>query len=254
MSIQTFDTKYGLVSLFKNDMYIIDSFIKGGYWDESTLLLLQKYINPDKNIIEIGAHVGTSTLVYASFLNANSKIYAFEPQRKLYELFITNIYQNSLEDKIVPYNCAVFCASGKARLCPYDIDGAGGVISKRYDVESNLPCNFGGVGLAEGGEECDTITIDSLDFKNVGFIHIDAQGAENWILTGAIETIRKHRPVILFEDNQTNARYLYNNVYQNFKDFQYEGTFNIVKFCKDTLGYSAVFPKFNGSIDTLLIP
>ena len=52
------------------------------YWGIDTLLKIKPYIDPAKNIIEIGGHCGTSSLVYASFLNDDQKIYVYEPQKK----------------------------------------------------------------------------------------------------------------------------------------------------------------------------
>ena len=67
--IKTYETKYGKISVYSNDIYISRPFEHGNYWDENTLLKLKNFIDPNKNILEIGAHCGTSTIVYASFLN-----------------------------------------------------------------------------------------------------------------------------------------------------------------------------------------
>jgi hypothetical protein len=57
---ERYHTKYGLVSLLSNDIHFHESFARGQYWDEDTLLKLNCYIDPDKNILEIGGHVGTT--------------------------------------------------------------------------------------------------------------------------------------------------------------------------------------------------
>ena len=63
-----FDTKYGKVTLYKNEKYIGESFKQGNYCDIDTLLKLWPYINPDKNILEIVGHFGTSTIIYSKFI------------------------------------------------------------------------------------------------------------------------------------------------------------------------------------------
>ena len=73
---QTFETSYGKITLYQNDVYIIRSFLKGKYYDLEKLLKLQKYIDPGRNILEIGGHCGTSTLVYSKF--TSGKIYVYE--------------------------------------------------------------------------------------------------------------------------------------------------------------------------------
>ena len=107
--METFNTTYGKITLYSNDFFIASPFRNGGYWDLDTLKVMKSYINPNKNILEIGGHCGTSTLVYASFLNDGNKVYVYEPQKNLYDLLVKNITQNQLENKVIAYNNAVFC-------------------------------------------------------------------------------------------------------------------------------------------------
>ena len=252
--MDTFDTSYGLITLYKNEAYIIDSFKKGSYWDIDTLKLLKSYINPSRNILEIGGHCGTSSVVYSSFLNDNNKVYVYEPQKNMYNLLVKNIKQNNLESKILPYNLGVFCYNGEGKMNNIDLDGGGGVVSKRYSEESHLKCNFGGIGLGNDGELVNLTTIDNMDLDDIGFIHCDAQGSENFIFSRAMETIKKFRPTILFENNEEYGQYLYYNVCRNYPIWRQESKFNLKKYCMETLNYSKCIDKFNNSIDTLLIP
>jgi hypothetical protein len=87
---ETYNTPYGLITLYKNEGVIGGEFKKGNYWDIDTLFKLRQYIDPNRNILEIGGHCGTSSIVYASFLN-NSKIYVYEPQYNMYKLLVKNI-------------------------------------------------------------------------------------------------------------------------------------------------------------------
>tara|TARA_R110002020_G_scaffold475237_2_gene709193 strand:+ start:297 stop:965 length:669 start_codon:yes stop_codon:yes gene_type:complete len=49
-------------------------------------------------------------------------------------------------------------------------------------------------------------TLDSHDFNNVGLIKIDTQGHELRVLKGAIETLKKNKPVVVFEINEDKDR------------------------------------------------
>jgi FkbM family methyltransferase len=250
--MQTFDTKYGKVMLYNNETYITPEFRYGKYWDEDTLLMLRKYIDPTRNILEIGGHCGTSTLVYSTFLNDNSKIYVFEPQRNMYDLLALNINQNGLQNKILPNNLGVFCYNGIAKMNNIDLDGGGGEVKKRYNEEIELPCNFGGIGLGNSGEEINITTIDDMDLDNIGYIHCDAQGAESFIMSKGINTIAKHRPVILYENNMGN--YLYNTVCNAYPEYKEESIFNIKDYCIEHLNYTECITGFNNGNDNLLIP
>ena len=69
-------------------------------------------------------HCGTSSIVYASYLNQASKLYVFEPQINMYNLLLKNIKQNALENKIISYNKGVFCYNGSGNMNDIDLDGA----------------------------------------------------------------------------------------------------------------------------------
>lgn len=251
--MKTYSTKYGLITLYKNECYIGKEFERGKYWDEDTLLKLKKYIDPNRDILEIGGHCGTSSIVYASFLNEDKKVYVYEPQKNMYDLLVKNINQNNLQHKIIPFNLGVFCYNGKASMNNIDLDGGGGIVSKRYNEEINLNCNFGGIGLGLDGETIDVITIDDMKLNDIGFIHCDAQGSENFIFSKGIETIAKNRPNILYEDNMRRCKLLYNNVCNSYQMYKENSIFDIEKYCMETLNYSNVIYKFNRSIDNLLI-
>jgi len=251
--METFHTKYGNITLYNNESYIGNVFKNKGYWDIDTLLKLQKYIDPTKNILEIGGHCGTSSVVYSSFLK-EGKIFVYEPQKNMYKLLVKNINQNNLQDKIIPYNSGVFCYNGNGNMNDIDIDGGGGNVTKRYNEEKNLPCNFGGIGLGGDGELIKLVTIDSMNLDNIGYIHCDAQGAENFIFSGGLETIDKNRPVIYYEDNERCSPVLYNNVCKSYPQYRSNSKFDIKKYCIEELKYSEYILNFNGGHDTLLIP
>lgn len=252
--METYNTKYGKITLYKNEVYIGEEFKNGRYWDEHCLLQLNSYIDPSKNILEIGAHCGTSTIVFASFLNPGKKVFAYEPQLNLYNLLVHNINQNNLQDKIIPFNKGVFCFKGDGRMNKMDIDGPGGEVSKRYNDENNLPCNFGGICLGTEGETISLTTIDDMDLEDLGFIHCDAQGAENFIFSKAINTLTKYRPLVNFEDNFVLSKKLFNAVNNSYPEYQTEGLFDVKKYCLETLNYSNKIDRFHGGLDTLLIP
>jgi len=251
--METYNTKYGIITLYKNDIYIGEKFKQGGYFDIDTLLKLREYIDPNRNILEIGGHCGTSSIIYGSFLN-EKKLYVYEPQHNLYNLLVQNINQNNLQNKIIPYNLGVFCFEGNGKMNNIDLDGGGGVVKKRYNEENNLNCNFGGISLGDDGEDINLTTIDNMKLDDIGFIHCDAQGSENFIFSKGIETIKRCRPVILYENKDFYGEYFYDNVCKSYPNYKEESMFDIKKYCIEQLNYSNVIDRYNNGIDTLLIP
>ena len=139
-----------------------------------------------------------------------------------------------------------------------DVDGWGGNVAKRYDEEINDGCNFGGIGLGKEGEPINLTTIDSMGLENVGFIHCDAQGAENFIFSRGLETIKKYRPVVYYENIRFEkgdaAIIMFKNICDQYPEYREESQFDIKKYCMENLGYSKCIDRFNDGIDTLLIP
>jgi FkbM family methyltransferase len=252
--MDTFKTKYGTITLYKNELYIGNDFRSGKYWDEDTLLKLKEYIDPTRNILEIGGHCGTSSIVYSTFLNDTAKIYVYEPQRNLYEVMVQNINQNNLQDKIIPTNLGVFCYEGSGRMNNVDVDGQQGIVLNMYKQEDKHYCNYGGIALGDDGETVTLTTMDTMNLDNIGYIHCDAQGSENFIFSKGVETVKKYRPVIYYENNEEHAKFLYNIVCKAYPDYKEESKFNIKKYCMEELHYSKCIEKFNGGIDTLLLP
>jgi FkbM family methyltransferase len=293
--METYNTKYGLITLYKNDFIIGSAFKNGGYWDIDTLFKLRKYIDPNRNILEIGGHCGTSSIIYSSFLNdtqklyepkrkiynllvknileiegyyktsssiyasylinniKEKKVYVYEPQRNMYNLLVQNINQNNLQNKIIPHNLGVFCFEGKGKMNNIDLIG-GAVVSKRYNEENNLNCNFGAIPLGDNGEDINLTTIDNMKLDDIGFIHCDAEGSENFLFSKGIETIKKCRPVIFYENKDFNGPELHDNVCKTYPNYKEESMFDIKKYCMQELNYSAFIDRFNNSADTLLIP
>jgi FkbM family methyltransferase len=249
--METFSTKYGLVTLLAHDTFFVQDFKRGIYWDEDKILQIKQYIDPNRDILEIGGHCGTSSLVYSSFLNPPRKLHVYEPQKNMFNILVKNIEQNGLQDKIIPYNSGVFCYEGPGEMHSMDLDGGGGVVAKAYAEPSKDGFNFGGVGLGKDGEPIHLTTVDRMGLDNIGFIHCDAQGSEHFLFSKAVETIRKCRPVILYENGAMFDGRYHNHLCNMYPQYEKESMFNVSDYCIDELGYSN---RVNLKDDILLVP
>ena len=115
-----------------------------------------------------------------------------EQELENYNLFLKNIKDNNLESIIIP----IFNGLGN----DYSIMDL--IIPKDYDSHENP----GGVSLLNKNHNAtdDKIMVsitklDSLNLDNISVIKIDVEGFELEVLTGALETIRKNKPVIILE-------------------------------------------------------
>lgn len=153
--------------------------------------MLKTHVEKSKYIVDVGANIGCHAVSYAGF-NADSKIIAFEPQEKLYEILIKNVKQNGYQDRIHVYkqclgHCKMSCELASLDKMDKDLHNGG--------------CNKGGVGIGKGGEHVTITTLDSLELPGLDFIKIDVEGAEGLVIMGGKETIKKYKPVVCFEHN-----------------------------------------------------
>lgn len=148
-----------------------------GVYEGSLLQALMQFL-PRRTgvVIDAGANIGNHSNWFAQHFD---RVEAFEPHPRTFKLLEFNAASN-----VNVHNCALGKKEETATL---------------FD----LPCNMGGSSLKteHGGRryEVKVDTIDRHDFANVCLIKIDVEGLELSVLKGAEQTIRKCRPIIVFE-------------------------------------------------------
>jgi FkbM family methyltransferase len=111
-----------------------------GYYERGLLdWSCYNFCKSDKNILDIGAHVGWYTVGMAPKCN---HLYAFECSPKSFNYLCANIALNNLDYKVTKYNCAL---SNEEGITQYYIrepnDGGGNGISRfEFDDIHNSKC------------------------------------------------------------------------------------------------------------------
>ena len=247
-NIQTVNTMYGTVKYNNKDCWIKNVLETGHLYGEKLVLHnLHNYISKSKVILDIGAHIGCHSLLYAH-LNTKAKIYSFELQTHMYKLLKDNILNNGI-DNVEVFNCAIGDSMKMISVANVITDGLNPY--EEYSYDSDKEYNFGGVSIGHGTEEHLMITIDSLNLTDCDFIKIDVEGFEYFVLVGAIKTLVKFKPVIFFESNQktlTNYMKEVNNLSHEisgdmnvFSMLRSIGYKNIKCIDEEELNYLAIF-------------
>ena len=147
-------------------------------------LVNKNYLN-DKSVIDAGAYIGDSCILFEKELTNVSKIYGFEPSRSNFKLLEETIALNK-SSKIIPVNMALGDKISKESLIG---KGMGKFLSGSDDIVAD-----------KNIETVNLITLDKfVDDNNikVGLIKTDLEGYEQTFLRGAINTIRQQRPVLV---------------------------------------------------------
>lgn len=148
---------------------------------------LYNAVKDGMNVFDIGTNMGETLLNFAK-LNPNGKNYGFEPVPFLYEKATKNIGLNDFEN-ICLNNLALSHEPG----------------ALFFELPKNR--NFGSISMSvspnENSKEVKAVTFDSyITDNNIGkvdLLKIDVEGFEKNVLLGAIETIKRHKPVLFIE-------------------------------------------------------
>jgi len=180
-------TSNGVFDIDVEDCWIRNHMCSGKVFEHHIINdMLKSHVEKSKYIVDVGANIGCHAF------NTDSKIIAFEPQEKLYEILVKNVEQNGYRDRIDVYkqglgHCKMSCELASLDKMDKDLRNGG--------------CNKGGVGIGKGGEHMTITTLDSLELPGLDFIKIDVEGAEGLVIMGGKETIKKYKPVVCFEHN-----------------------------------------------------
>jgi len=143
----------------------------------------------DRIVIDIGAHVGDSSIYFA--LKGAKKVIAVEPHPKAFEELVKNTKLNDLETTIVPVNVAV--ASKPGKIC----------IEENIDIETTLESYYKVADLR--GNNCvsiPAITLENIIEKHVApynealVLKMDCEGCEYDVILNDYEHIRVFDAII----------------------------------------------------------
>jgi FkbM family methyltransferase len=169
--------RYGPCFVLPNDIYIGQSVINYGEFSKDECEYIVSLANEKKGLVlDVGANVGC---ISQALLAAGHDVVAFEPQPTIFSLLKLN------------------CPSAKMHKCAVG-DKNGTVYFPFIDYEQTG--NFGGISVSNIGDvEVPVKTIDSFNFENVSLIKVDVEGFEDKVIQGAIETIKRCKPILYVE-------------------------------------------------------
>lgn len=134
------------------------------------------------SLVDIGANIGNHSLFFSRHYK---KVFSFEPNKKVFELLTLNA---RLVDNIRCYNVGLSDSSNTAALLQSKSNIGGSRIVSCSASDATVP-----VELRVLDEIAD------IQDQAIGLIKVDIEGHEYQALTGARNTIKKNRPIILFE-------------------------------------------------------
>ena len=175
---------------------IISDHIRRGYrWEEYQHNLASKYINSDSVVVEIGAHIGSLTMVFSKLAKT---VYAFEPTKESFDLLNKNISLNECKN-VISKQVGVGDKIESTKIGWIGNNNSGATILEGGMVTNEV------LSSAENGStnsietKIDLINLDVLTLDRLDYLKIDVEGYEEKVIKGGLNTIKKFKPIIVME-------------------------------------------------------
>jgi FkbM family methyltransferase len=154
-----------------------------GEWEGDIYKALRPLVQEGDTVLDVGAHVGYSTVVFSDWVGAGGKVYSFEPFPAHVERIRANLVMNDLESRVEIVAAAVSDTDGLVDL---------------YLPES---LNSGVGSLSKPNRRTRSVTVQALrldDFirshgmASVALCKLDIEGAEGRALAGMRDSLAAH--------------------------------------------------------------
>ena len=185
--------KNGYILYNRFDKYIGRSIEEYGEFSEFEAEIFRQVVKEKDTVIEVGANIGTHTLIFSNLVGNKGKVIAFEPQRIVFQTLCANVSLNS-KTNVYAFQNAVSNQNGYLHI-PF--------------IDYGKTDNFGGISLENinDGEKVEKVKLDNFlteyfDLDSIKLIKIDVEGMEKDVLEGAKETIKKFSPILYLENDR----------------------------------------------------
>lgn len=182
-------TRYGRFLYNPFDVYIGKALEKYGEAHELEMQLLRQLCGPGSCVFDVGANIGDHTVPLAQHVGEQGSVFAFEPQRVVFQLLCANVALNSLPN-VDCIHAAVGAEAGTILIPEID-----------YAVEGN----YGGIEVStfEQGRPVPRVVLDDyLGVRRADLLKIDVEGMEGEVLRGGRRLIERFRPMLYVENDR----------------------------------------------------
>ena len=158
-----------------------------GTYEPSTAKAIAGLLASSDTFIDVGANSGFFTLLASNCVGPGGRVMSFEPVPSMHKRLLDNISLNGMKN-ISVQNAALSNAEGTISFFEGP-EGHKGISSLRH------------LDNAAATLEVKTLPLDSIGstLAAVNLIKIDVEGAEQLVLEGTVDILRKHHPYLVIE-------------------------------------------------------
>jgi FkbM family methyltransferase len=171
-----------------------------GFWELGLTLCVARNVRPGMTAIDVGANFGYYTLILGGLVGAEGCVYSVEPNPAAAAMLRRSVDLNGMATRTTVIEAAAGAVDGGEVL---------------LHVPRNEPKNASVIGSA-GSAASDSgtlhhvrqVRIDTVaaKVKRVDFIKVDVEGAEEAVIAGLMEVLRRDRPCLVLEFNAARCQ------------------------------------------------
>jgi FkbM family methyltransferase len=179
--------------IYKKDLVISPIIKQGEIWEPPVFSALEKYIKPHHVVLEAGSFIGLHAVKISKICK---KLICLEPVISSTNLLLHNLQLNECSNVEV-YPCAISDEVGFSKFQFISNGNPGSTVleNNTEQYSDTRPWD----PLPEDNYNVPIFTIDFLNLETVDVIKLDVEGYEIKALMGAIDTIRKNKPILIVE-------------------------------------------------------
>jgi FkbM family methyltransferase len=167
--------------------------IAHGSYEPTLSRLFLDSINPDLDVIDVGANIGFYTIAGAKKLKVG-RILAAEPTQGAFARLKANVERNEVTGRVILFKGLISAKAGNEAL---------NTIVGREEYSSTGPMTHPSIAnVAYSIESVQAAKLDdlvSLHQLRPGLMKVDVEGAEAQVFAGASEMLARFRPTVLCE-------------------------------------------------------
>jgi FkbM family methyltransferase len=166
-----------------------------GAFERATVVACRRHLRPGDIALDIGANIGSHTLLLAQSVGPSGRVFAFEPTTFAYGKLLANIAMNpDLAPRIMAEQI-MLVDSGARRLEPQ--------LYSSWPLTSQADLHPQHLGRLMSTLGARVVSLDeylgSARVPSLALIKLDVDGHECSVLRGAADTIARFRPRIVME-------------------------------------------------------
>lgn len=186
----TLTTKSGIVLICDplDERALPIEILNFGDYEDTEMRMIKQFLHSNAVVLDIGANMGWYSLNLSKAVPSGSVI-AFEPIKRTFEHLKKNIALNGFKN---------------IRVYNFGLSDKKGVFELYYDPKLTGAASLKDLYKGSKKEKirCQLKRLDDFIFKitpHIDFIKCDVEGAELFVVKGALEVLKKTKPVLFLE-------------------------------------------------------